>query len=93
MENGNQNDKRTFKQIKEDLDKTHDSPEILGGKVWLVLKDHNFTSWDLVCFCLVYLMKITTVYEFLKPHAKSLHMTVYLAHYKATEELGLKPRE
>ena len=90
---GDQEDKRNFASIKQELDKTHDSPEELCGKVWSVLKDHNFTSWDLVCFCMVYLLKITSVYEFLKPNAKALHMTVYLAHYKATDELGLKPRE
>lgn len=93
MAGSGETDQRSFAEIKQELDKTHDSPEILGGKVWSVLKDHNFTSWDLVCFCLVYLMKVTSVYEFLKPHAKNLHMTVYLAHYRATEELGLKPRE
>lgn len=93
MDGSNSEDKRDFKVIKQELDLTHNSPEELCGKVWTVLQPHDFTSWDLVCFCMVYLMKITTVYEFLKPVAKSLHMIVYLAHYKATDELGLKPRE
>lgn len=92
MEGSNQQNK-PFAERKAELDKTHDSPEVLGGKVWHVLKDQNFTSWELVCFCLVYLMKIVLVYEFLKPHAAALHKVVYMAHYMATEELGLKPRE
>lgn len=92
MEGSNSNDK-PFAERKRELDKTYDSPEQLCGKIWEVLTPYNFNSWELVCFCMVYLMRITTVYEFLKPVAKSLHMIVYLAHYKATDELGLKPRE
>lgn len=92
MEGSDQVDK-PFADIKKELDKTHDSPEQLCGKVWEVLIPHNFTSWELVCFCMVYLMRITSVYEWIKPVAKNLHMVVYLAHYKATDELGLKPRE
>lgn len=90
---GDNTDNQSFAERKAELDKTHDSPEQLCGKVWEVLIPHDFTSWDLVCFCMVYLLRITTVYDFLKPLAKNLHMVVYLAHYKATDELGLKPRE
>lgn len=90
---GSNSGSESFAETKKQQDLEYDSPEQICGKVWNVLKDHNFTSWDLVCFCMVYLMKVTSVYEFLKPNAKQLHMTVYLAHYKAKEELGLKPRE
>jgi hypothetical protein len=93
MEGSNQEDKRSFAVIKSELDKTYDSPEQLAGKVWTVLKDCNFDSWTLVCFCMVYMMKITSVYEWFKPMCKNFHQNVYLAHYKATNELGLKPRE
>jgi hypothetical protein len=93
MEGSNQDDKSSFASIKQDLDKTYDSPEQLAGKVWLVLKEYNFTSWELVCFCMVYMMKITSVYEWFKPMCKSFHQNVYLAHYRAHSELGLKPRD
>jgi len=93
MEGSDQEDKRDFKELKRDRDLVYDSPEQLCGKVWEALTPFNFDSWTLVCFCMVYLLKITVVYEFLKPLAKNLHMTVYLAHYKAPDELGLKPRE
>jgi hypothetical protein len=82
-----------FSITKSRLDKLIDSPEIRGARVYQLLENHEMPIWDIVCFCMVFILKASVMLEFLKPIAKELHTVIYLAHYKAPDELGILPKE
>ena len=85
--------KEPFSTTKERLDKLMDSPEIRGTKVYSLIADKEIAIWDIVCFCMIFILKASTMMEFLKPIAKELHTVIYLAHYKAPDEIGILPKE
>lgn len=71
----------------EAFDKVTPSPEARATAIYNALKvDHpEYTEWDLICFCVNYLAKMTVVYTYLTDYIKPLCTIVYKAHYLATD--------
>lgn len=63
------------------------SPEQRALAVYQYLRESQFTTWDVLCFCVNWLGIMAAVWPWLEAPAKILSGLVYKAHYFFTDKV------
>lgn len=63
------------------------SPEARALKVYEYLRQSEFTTWDILCFCANWLGIMSAVWPWVENPAKVLSQLVYKAHYFFTDKV------
>lgn len=73
----------------DESDEITPTPEERAQIVWEFLREYSqFSTWDLVCFCVEYLGLISAEYPWLKESAKKQNVLVYKYHMMHKEEIA-----
>lgn len=90
-ENSVEPEQLTDAQLKEHLAKVDartKSPEQRALAVYQYLRESQFSTWDILCFCVNWLGIMSTVWPWLETPAKILSGLVYKAHYFFTDKVS-----
>ena len=62
------------------------SPTGRAKRVGAVLRQHKFTTWDMLCFSVEFIASLAGMVEWLQLPAKHLIRMLYLMHYVTTKD-------
>jgi hypothetical protein len=70
------------------------SPAQRAARIWKVIRAHDvgYTDWDIICFAAEVLGYFVPRYPWMTTVVQRLNKLVYNAHYLATEEMCLIPK-
>lgn len=80
-------DKDKVLQHIEEVDKKLEAPEDRAKKVLDILKQHNLTTWDVMCFCSEWLGMMIPVWPWLEPMSVRIAKLTQYAHYYKTDDI------